>query len=397
MEGEKVPGVTLTTRLKQQTRRLGFSLVGVASIEPSDHLDFYKRWVGEGKHGEMAYLAREDSVGRRSDLRGTLPAVRSAVVVADEYFQADPAGVPNDPARAVVARYARGQDYHDTIKGRLTELLRWVEASSAVPVEGRVYVDTGPILEREMAARAGIGWFGKNTMLIHPKRGSYFFLGLLLLDLELDADAPFQEDHCGTCRSCLDACPTGALLGRDASGAPVMDATRCISYLTIEHRSPIPTELRSLMGNRVYGCDICQEVCPWNERFAHPTEEESYRVKAGLDGPTLVALAEELLGLNDDEFRARFRGSPVKRAKRAGLLRNVCIALGNWGAGEAVPVLERALTDEEALVRGHAAWALGRVGSDKAHDALMSFLDHETSDWVRKEIVEAAGLMEELT
>jgi epoxyqueuosine reductase len=390
MEGEKVPGVTLTTRLTQQTRRLGFSLVGVASIEPSDHLDLYRKWVGEGKHGEMAYLAREDSVGRRSDLRRTLPAVRSAVVVADEYFHADPDGVPNDPARAVVARYARGQDYHDTIKGRLTELLRWVEASSALPVEGRVYVDTGPILEREMAARAGIGWFGKNTMLIHPKRGSYFFLGLLLLDVELDVDAPFQEEHCGTCRSCLDACPTGALLGRDASGAPVMDATRCISYLTIEHRSAIPVELRSLMGNRVYGCDICQEVCPWNERFARPSEEESYRVREGLDGPTLVELAEELLGLNDEEFRARFRGSPVKRAKRAGMLRNVCIALGNWGAGEAVPVLARALTDEEALVRGHAAWALGRVGSDEAYDALTSLLDHETSDWVRKEVVDAA-------
>ena len=381
--------MTLTTRIKEETRRLGFSLVGVASIEPSEHLDFYGRWVGDGKHGEMAYLAREDSVERRADLRRTLPSVRSAVVVADEYFQEDPDGVPGDPARAVVARYARGLDYHDTIKGRLTELLRWVEASSAGPVEGRVYVDTGPILEREMATRAGMGWFGKNTMLIHPKRGSYFFLGLLLLDLELDVDAPFQEDHCGTCRSCLDACPTGALLGRDASGAPVMDATRCISYLTIEHRSAIPVELRSLMGNRVYGCDICQEVCPWNERFARPTEDEAYRAEDGLDGPSIVALAEELLSLTDEEFRVRFRRSPVKRAKRAGMLRNVCIALGNWGAGDAVAVLAKALDDTEPLVRGHAAWALGRVGGEKAQELLRSLLEHETSEAVRMEIVQA--------
>ena len=268
MEGEGIPSVTLTTRLKEQARELGFSLVGVASVEPSAHMDLYREWVEDGRHGEMGYLAREDAVARRADLRRTLPSVRSVVVVGDEYFQEDPPGVPADPARGVIARYARGQDYHGTIKKRLLELHRWVEASEG-PVEGRVYVDTGPILERELAVRAGVGWFGKNTMLIHPKRGSYFFLGLLLLDLDLDADAPFQEDHCGTCRSCLDACPTRALLGRDASGAPVMDATRCISYLTIEHRGSIPVELRPLMGNRVYGCDICQEVCPWN-RAVHP-------------------------------------------------------------------------------------------------------------------------------
>ncbi len=195
MEGEKVPGVTLTTRLKEHAHGLGFGLVGVASVEPSDHLGLYTQWVEDGKHGEMAYLAREDAIARRSDLRGTLPSVRSAVVVGDEYFQEDPPGVPADPARAVIARYARGQDYHDTIKKRLFELHRWVRASVERPVEGRVYVDTGPILERELALRAGVGWFGKNTMLIHPKRGSYFFLGLLLLDLELDADTPFQEDH----------------------------------------------------------------------------------------------------------------------------------------------------------------------------------------------------------
>ena len=172
-----------------------------ASVEASAHMDFYREWVGDGRHGEMGYLAREDAVVRRADLRRTLRSVRSAVVVGHEYFQEDPPGVPDDPARGVIARYARGQDYHGAIKKRLLELHRWIEASVEGAVEGRVYVDTGPILERELAVRAGVGWFGKNTMLIHPKRGSYFFLGLLLLDLDLDADAPFQEDHCGTCRS----------------------------------------------------------------------------------------------------------------------------------------------------------------------------------------------------
>ncbi len=389
MERKALSGVTLTTRLKERARALGFSLVGVASVEPSDHLDFYAKWVESGRHGEMGYLAREDAVARRADLRRTMRSVRSAVVVGHEYFQEDPPGVPTDPARGVIARYARGQDYHDVIENLLGELHRWIEASLERPVEGRVYVDTGPILEREMALRAGVGWFGKNTMLIHPKQGSYFFLGLLLLDLELEADAPFEEDHCGTCRSCLDACPTGALLGRDASGAPVMDAPRCISYLTIEHRGPIPAELRPLMGNRVYGCDICQEVCPWNERFAQPADEEAYRARDGLDGPSLVELAEQLLSINDEEFRALFRKSPIKRAKRAGLLRNVCVALGNWGAAEAVPVLVRALADSEALVRAHAAWALGRVGTGEARESLLGTPKEEEHGWVRQEIADA--------
>ncbi len=390
MEREGVPSVTLTSRLKEQARGLGFGLVGIASVEPSDHLGLYTRWVREDKHGEMAYLAREDALARRSDLRGTLASVRSAVVVGDEYFQEDPPGVPADPARAVIARYARGLDYHETIKRRLIELRGWIQAAAAAPVEARAYVDTGPVLERELAQRAGVGWFGKNTMLIHPKRGSYFFLGVLLLDLDLDEDEPFQEDHCGTCRSCLEACPTGALLGRDGSGAPVMDATRCISYLTIEHRGPIPVELRPLMGNRVYGCDICQEVCPWNERFAEPSDDPAYGAREGLDGPSLLNLTDELLSLSSEEFSARFRKSPIKRAKRAGLLRNLCIALGNWGMGDAESILARALGDDEPMVRGHAAWALGRIDTVGANTSLQRRLKVEMDAWVREEIVDAA-------
>jgi epoxyqueuosine reductase len=308
------------------------------------------------------------------------------VVVAHEYFQDDPEGVPHDPSRAVIARYARGADYHDVVKPKLEELLGWLDARVEGGVEGRAYVDTGPILERELAERAGLGWFGRNTMLIHPSRGSYFFLGVLLVDVALPTSAPFAEDRCGTCRACLDACPTGALLGRDADGAPVIDARRCISYLTIELRGPIPLDLRPAVGNRIFGCDICQEVCPWNERFARPTGEVAYRTRAELHGVDLVELAGRLLGLDEEGFRKAFRGSPITRTRRAGMLRNVCVALGNWGSEEAVPTLERALSDGDSLVRGHAAWALGRVGTHAARSALAERLEVEPDRAVSDEI-----------
>ncbi len=265
-------------------------------------------------------------------------------------------------------------------------------------------------------------------MLIHPRRGSYFFLGCLLLDLELPPDEPFAEDHCGTCRRCLDACPTGALLGRDEDGAPVMDATRCISYLTIEHRGPIPRELRPLMGNRVYGCDICQEVCPFNVRFAEETAEPGYaargpgerpvgvepvsgvdaltgesgsagRVSAetpgrahahpGTDAPSLLELLE--VALDEGAWNAFSRGSAIRRAGRIGFARNVCVGLGNWGSPEAVPVLEAALSDPDPLVRGHAAWALGEVGGTSARAALSSRLAEEEDEEVREEIEASLG------
>jgi epoxyqueuosine reductase len=381
----------LSESIKARASELGFGPVGVADVERSRHMDLYRAWVERGAHGEMEYLARPDALARREDLRRTLEGARSVVVAADQYFQEDPPGIPGDPARGVIARYARGDDYHEVMKRRLEELLAWIEKEAEVTVEGRVYIDTGPILERELASRAGLGWFGKNTMLIDPTRGSYFFLGLLLLDLELECDEPFTEDRCGTCTACLEACPTGALLGRDGDGAPIMDAPRCISYLTIEHRGPIPRELRPLMGNRVYGCDICQEVCPWNEKFAGPSDELAYRAREGLDGPTLVGLADRLLGMSGKGFLREFAGSPVTRARRKGLLRNLCVALGNWGVEEAVPTLVSALSDPDPIVRGHSAWALGRVGSPAALDALSSRVAEEVDPFVLDEIGLALG------
>jgi epoxyqueuosine reductase len=372
----------ISERIRHRAREMGFGAVGVAPVQPSAYGDAYTRWIGEGMHGEMAYLAREDAVAKRRDPAVLVPGARSAVVVAIEYYNADAdPGSTADPSRGIVARYARNLDYHDLLKERLIALQDWINAE-LIPVQGRAYVDTGAVLERELAQRAGLGWFGRNTMLIQPGRGSFWFLGTILLDVELAYDAPFQKDHCGTCGACVSACPTGALLGRDETGAPRMDARRCISYLTIELRGPISRDLRPLIGNRIYGCDICQEVCPFSRKFATETKEPAFMPRPGVHGAPLV----ELMSLSQEEFSARFKGSPVKRAKRRGFLRNVAVALGNWGSPEAIPALVAALSDEEPLVRGHAAWALGRIPDERSVDALRARLLVEEDEWVVSEI-----------
>ncbi len=381
----------LAHELREHALASGFSLAGIAPVDASEHMPAYREWIDEGRHGEMAYLSRVSAVSRRADLDATLSDVRSVLVVAHEYYVEDPPGVPEDASLAVIARYARGDDYHEVVKTKLISLARWLDAKIDWKLHARAYVDTGPILERDLAQRAGLGWFGKNTMLINPQRGSYFFLGVLLLDMELPSDEPFEEDRCGTCQACLDACPTGALLGRDDSGAPIIDARRCISYLTIELRGPIPAELRPQMGNRVYGCDICQEVCPFTNKFSVPSTEPSYSPRSELDGPSLIELAERLLSLSGKGFLREFADSPVTRAGRKGLLRNVCVGLGNWGVESAVPTLVSALSDTAPLVRGHAAWALGRVGSPAALDALSSRLEEESDPFALEEIGLALG------
>ena len=351
-----------TDRALAEARALGFEMAGIVTRGESEHMAHFRCWLDSGLHGRMDYLARPAAVRRRADLDRTLPGFRSALVVAHSYADDRPAASPGDTSRAVIARYARGRDYHRVIGDRLDALAHRLEHLAGRPVRHRAAVDTGPILERELAVRAGLGWFGKNTMLIHPRRGSYFFLGVLLTDLPLEPSTPFTEEHCGSCRSCLDACPTGALLGRDERGAPVMDASRCISYLTIELRGPIPEALRPAIGNRVFGCDICQEVCPWNHRFSAPTDEMEYMsTPGGPNGRSLLALAAELLDSSGKAFLRRYRDSPLSRPRRNSMLRNVCVALGNWGSDEARPLLDRAARDHSPLVREHAEWALARL------------------------------------
>jgi epoxyqueuosine reductase len=249
-----------------------------------------------------------------------------------------------------IARYARGGDYHDVLRMKLKELLAWVRAEMP-DVHGRAVVDTAPLLERDFARRAGLGWFGKNTMLIHPRIGSYTFLGGLLLDIELPADEPFAKDHCGTCTRCLDACPTDAFVGPGW-----LDSRRCISYLTIELRGPIPDELRPGVGDWIFGCDVCQEVCPWN-RKAPPGSVAELAPREEMVAPDLVGW----LALTDEEFRERFRGTALLRTGRRGLLRNIAIVLGNRGDPAALPALERAADDPEPLIREACLWAIERI------------------------------------
>jgi epoxyqueuosine reductase len=374
---------TLVDRIQAEASRLGFDLVGIATATPPATASRYQRWLENGFHGEMAYLARAEAVARRKDLSRVQPAVRSVVTVAANYHTVPlPSEARGDPSRALVASYAWGQDYHDLLLTRLRQLASSLpaslRASAEVAPSYRAYVDTGPILERELAARAGLGFVGKNTNLIHPRLGSWLFLGELLLTVELPQPGqPLVLATCGRCTQCLDACPTGALV------APyVLDARRCISYLTIELKGPIPRQLRPLMGNRIFGCDICQEVCPWNQRFARPTAEPAFQPRPDAIAPALL----DLMALDDQGFRQRFQGSAVKRAKRRGLLRNVAVALGNWGDPAVLPALVRALEDPEPLIRGHAAWALGRVATDEALYALQQASQQQDDAWVQEEI-----------
>ena len=362
-----------------EARRLGFDLVGIARATPPATADRYRAWLERGYHGEMAYLARPDAVAGREDLARIQPGVRSVVTVGTNYYTLPiPPELRDDPARGVIASYAWGEDYHDVLAPRLRQLGAFVETQMGTEVAHRAYVDTGPVLERDLAAGAGLGFVGKNTNLIHPGLGSWLFLGELLLTADLGERQPLaSEGTCGRCNRCLEACPTGALV------APyVLDARRCISYLTIELKGPIPRDLRPGIGNRIFGCDICQEVCPWNRRFARRTAQAAFQPQPDAIAPHLL----ELLALSDEGFRQRFRGSPVKRAKRRGLLRNAAVAAGNWGDPVAVPALAKALGDGEPLVRGHAAWALGRIGSDKGLRALERALAAEQDAWVREEM-----------
>jgi epoxyqueuosine reductase len=337
----------------------GFDLSGVAAVSNFAELEYFPRWIAEGRAGEMKYLEARDEQGRlkRASLEHAAPWARSVVVCAINYNTAHPysteaAQGEDAPRQGWISRYAWGQqDYHDSVMPRL----RKVEAAlrrAAAPddVETRCYVDTGPIVERVVAKYAGVGWIGKNTCTINQKMGSWIFLGVILTSLEVEPGVP-APDRCGTCTRCIDACPTDALI------APYqLDSNKCIAYLTIEKRGAIAEELRVGMGRHVFGCDICQDVCPWN-RKAPPTMAEEFQPRARMVNPELAWVA----GMSEEEFRGAFRGSPVRRAKRSGLRRNAVIAMGNSGEREFLPLLEKLSRDEDEVVKESAEWAVEKL------------------------------------
>lgn len=356
--------------LKARALELGFNLVGITPAQPSPFLDHYLRWVEAGMHGLMGYMARPDRQARRRDLSVILPGVRSLVVVGLDYRTSLPENALHEPGRGRIAAYAWGIDYHDVMTPRLQALGQWLAAETGVTLQQRAYVDTGAILERGHAHQAGLGFIGKNTMLIHPRRGSMFFLGELLTDLEFDAyDSPMRATLCGNCTRCLSACPT------DAFPQPhMLDARRCISYLTIEHKGWIDRDLRPLMGNWIYGCDVCQEVCPF-QRFA-PLSGEAEFAAESLEraAPRLL----DILALDETRFSQRYYKSPIARIRRERLIRNACIAAGNWRDEAAAPLLGRLLEDPSPLVRGHAGWALAQVLGPRARPLIEAAYRRET-------------------
>jgi epoxyqueuosine reductase len=306
--------VALEDLVKAQAYGLGFDLVGITSLGPMETAEAFDAWIEKGYAGDMDYLPRGAEKRRDSSL--PFPRAANAIVVGLDYGGREPAGP--------VARYARGDDYHGVMTERLNELHNWLQLEMGRPIAGKAYVDTGPLLERDLARRAGLGWFGKNTNLINPRLGSFFFIGSLLVDLDLAADSPFETDRCGSCTRCLDACPTNAFVE-----PRVLDATRCISYLTIELKGEIPDEFHEAIASHIYGCDICQDVCPYNIKFARELREPAFAARDAIRHKDAQTLARELVTMTDEDFRSAFRRSPMKRAKRRGLARNAGLVLEN--------------------------------------------------------------------
>jgi epoxyqueuosine reductase len=364
---------SLSSEIKRAAQRLGFELVGISPVKPPPHEQSFAQWLRQGLSGELEYMKRTELL-RRTPAQ-LAPWAHSVISVGLNYYKSAPRPPLSKQTSGWISRYAWGDDYHQVMKSRLAALHGAVSALVGAPVQARAFVDSGPVLERDVAGVAGLGWIGKNTHLISPKKGSWFFLGELFVDLPLMYDRPMR-DRCGKCDLCLKACPTQAFVG-----PYVLDANRCISYLTIELKGFIPRYLRHLIGNHIFGCDICQEVCPYNVK-ARETMEAAFGPRAGLYAPQLIPL----LTLSAEEFRERFRGSPIQRAKRRGFLRNVAVALGNIGSSEAVPALIDALADEEPLVRGHVAWALGEIGTNAAFEALKRRAQIESDAEVHAEI-----------
>ncbi|MBN1440950.1 MAG: tRNA epoxyqueuosine(34) reductase QueG [Anaerolineales bacterium] len=343
----------LKESIRERARELGFALCGFTGAEPPEHYPLFAEWIAGGFHAGMGYLAAGHSLAARADPRRLLPAARSIIALAAPYPPPPPP--LNLPLEGFVAAYALGDDYHDFLRPRLRALSEFVERAAGRRLACRIAVDTAPLLEREIASRAGLGWIGRNSMLIHPALGSFLFLAEILTELDLPPDPPFPGDRCGTCDLCRRACPTNCILpGR------TIDARRCIAYWTIEHRGPIPEPLRGLLGRSVFGCDLCQTACPWNRKAAAAAEA------AFLPRPHFpIGDMGGELGLTEEEWQIRFHRSALRRAGREGYLRNLIIALGNTGSNEALPALRTARMHTDPILSEAAAWSLGRIQPPK--------------------------------
>ncbi len=341
----RMSGAELKKDLVVRSRELGFDSCRVADCAVPSHADEFRNWLREGAAGEMSYLERGEE--KRCDPQKVLAGARSVIVLALNYWQGGHSKAQGNGATGRIARYAWGDDYHELIKAKLDKIDSFLRRFGGIQ---KCYVDTGPILERDHAAQAGVGWHGKSTMLIDTRLGTWFFLGEILTTLELPPDSR-QHDRCGKCERCVTACPTGAI-----TAPHCLDARRCISYLTIELKGAIPLRLRPLIGNRIFGCDDCLDACPWN-RFAQVSRETAFSARRSTTGMSL----RDYLKLGDAEFRALFRNSPIKRIKRRGFLRNVCVALGNVGGLADLPALRQAASDPDGLIAEHAAWAIERI------------------------------------
>ncbi len=339
----------IKTAIRQRARDLGFILCGFTSADPPEHFSKFQNWIAAGRQAGMGYLAEARSLTVRANPARLLPAARSIIALAAAYPPPPMAG--NFPLEGTVAAYALGDDYHEVLRARMRTLCGDIDHLAGRRVQSRGYVDTAPLLEREIASRAGLGWIGRNSMLIHPGLGSFLFLAEVLTELDLPPDPPFSADRCGTCSRCRQACPTGCILPDRT-----IDSGRCISYLTIEHRGPIPETLRGKTGRAVFGCDICQTVCPWNHKKS-PATDSAFSPRAHFP---IRDMGWEYL-LPEEDWMEHSRLSPIRRAGREGYRRNLLIALGNTGREEAVPVLETAAGDPDPVLKACAEWALGQI------------------------------------
>ncbi|MGI9535396.1 MAG: tRNA epoxyqueuosine(34) reductase QueG [Thermodesulfobacteriota bacterium] len=364
----------ITNSIKLEGHNIGFDLIGIAPVGDYPESQFYKKWLNKGYDATMTYMSKNQE--RRKDVRNIMPEAKSVISCAVNYNTDYPYSISRkNSKRGWIARYAWGDDYHEVINDKLNKLKNFIEKNLGDKSSSRVYVDTGPVLERMYGKYSGIGWVGKNTCLINQEIGSWLFLGEIITSLELEYDNQVS-DRCGTCTKCIDECPT------DAIREPyVLDSSRCISYLTIENKGEIPEKYRKDIGNNVFGCDICQDVCPWNNN-AHTRADDSFLPREGLYQPDL----RYLLDLEQEEFSKIFKNSPVKRAKRKGIIRNVLIAIGNTESSEYVDLVNRYLIDSDPLIRRHAVWALWKIQGRECLKELKSMFSKETDEDVNSEL-----------